>query len=105
MQGAWCLFCGRVHLAQHGGVYDGQTDGFGGVALAQNVRSEADVDDIVSAALGAGGTVTRSRAKTFYGGYAGTSPTPAGHLWEIAYSPGFPLAADGSITVPTFDNP
>ena len=85
-------------------MHDGQTDGFGGVALAQNVRSEADVDDIVTAALRAGATVTRSPTKTFYGGYAGYFTDPDGHLWEIAYNPGFPLAADGSITVPDFDN-
>jgi len=95
---------GRANLAQDGGLHDGQTDGFGGVALAQNVRSEADVDDIVTAALRAGATVTRSPAKTFYGGYAGYFTDPDGHLWEIAYNPGFPLAADGSITVPDFDN-
>jgi uncharacterized protein len=95
---------GRANLAQDGGMHDGQTDGFGGVALAQNVRSEADVDDIVTAALRAGATVTRSPTKTFYGGYAGYFTDPDGHLWEIAYNPGFPLAADGSITVPDFDN-
>ena len=95
---------GRANLAQDGGMHDGQTDGFGGVALAQNVRSEADVDDVVAAALRAGATVTRSPAKTFYGGYAGYFTDPDGHLWEIAYNPGFPLAADGSINVPDFDN-
>ena len=95
---------GQANLAQDGGMHDGQTDGFGGVALAQNVRSEADVDDIVTAALRAGATVTRSPAKTFYGGYAGYFTDSDGHLWEIAYNPEFPLAADGSITVPDFDN-
>ena len=95
---------GRANLAQDGGMHDGQTDGFGGVALAQNVRSEADVDDIVTAALRAGATVTRSPAKTFYGGYSGYFTDPDGHLWEIAYNPGLPLAADGTITVPDFDN-
>ena len=39
---------------------------------------------------------------TFYGGYAAYFTDPDGHSWEIAYNPGFPIAADGSITVPDF---
>ncbi len=96
---------GRADLARDGGLDDGAPDGFGGVALAQNVRSEAAVDDIVAAAQRAGGTVTRAPADTFYGGYAGYFTDPDGHVWEIAYNPGFPLAADGSLTVPDFGNP
>lgn len=36
------------------------------------------------------------------GGYAGYFADPDGHLWEIAHNPGFPLAEDGSITIPDF---
>ena len=25
-----------------------------------------------------------------------------GHVWEIAYNPGFPLDGDGAITIPNF---
>jgi len=46
--------------------------------------------------------VTRPAALTFYGGYAGVFTDPDGHPWEIAHNPGFPLAEDGSITVPDF---
>jgi uncharacterized glyoxalase superfamily protein PhnB len=69
------------------------------------VRSAAEVDDVIAAALGAGATVTRAPAETFYGGYAGYFADPDGHLWEIAYNPGFPLAADGTITIPEFGQP
>lgn len=89
-------------LAQDAGVTDRETSGSGGVALAHNVRSEADVDDLVAAAAAAGAVVTRPPAATFYGGYAGYFTDLDGHLWEIAYNPGFPLAADGTITVPDF---
>ncbi len=75
-------------------------EGFRGIALAQNVRSHAEVDAVVAAAAAAGGAVTREPATTVYGGYAGHFCDPDGHAWEIAYNPGFPLADDGSITVP-----
>ncbi|WP_374212818.1 VOC family protein [Frankia sp. CiP3] len=93
---------GRDKLARDCGIMDGPAGGFSGVALAHNVRSEAEVDDVVAMAERAGATVTRPPAKTFYGGYAGVFTDVDGHAWEIAYNPGFPLAADGSITVPDF---
>ncbi|WP_370651393.1 VOC family protein [Frankia sp. Cj3] len=93
---------GRDKLARDCGITDGPAGGFSGVALAHNVRSEAEVDDVVAMAERAGATVTRPPAKTFYGGYAGVFTDLDGHAWEIAYNPGFPLAADGSITVPDF---
>jgi len=92
----------REKLALDCGLTDEPTDGFGGVALAHNVRSEAEVEEIVATAERAGATVTRRPAKTFYGGYAGCFTDPDGHVWEIAHNPGFPLAEDGSIAVPDF---
>jgi uncharacterized protein len=76
--------------------------GFRGVALAHNVREKDDVDVVIAAAQAAGGTVTRAPADTFYGGYAGYFADPDGHVWEIAYNPGFALSDDGSLTVPDF---
>jgi predicted lactoylglutathione lyase len=77
---------------------------FRGVALAQNVRSRAEVDSAIAAARSAGATVTREPAETFYGGYAGYFTDPDGHAWEVAWNPGFPLADDGSLTLPDFGN-
>ncbi len=96
---------GRDKLALDSGVTDERTADFSGVVLAHNVRSEAEVDEVIEAARAAGATVTRPPAKTFYGGYAGVFADLDGHPWEIAHNPGFPLAADGSITVPDFGAP
>ena len=93
---------GRDKLANDCGLEDTGTPGFAGVALAQNVRSEAEVDKIVAAAGAAGATVSRSPSETFYGGYAGVFLDPDGHAWEIAYNPGFHLSDDGSLTLPDF---
>jgi predicted lactoylglutathione lyase len=76
--------------------------GFDGVALAQNVRSRQDVDEIVDVAAGAGGRVTRAPRETSYGGYAGYFADPDGHLWEVAYNPAFSLDEDGLLTLPDF---
>lgn len=76
--------------------------GFGGIVLAQNVRSREEVDAIVAAAAAAGATVTRPPAETFYGGYAGVFTDPDGHAWEIAHNPGFALAEDGALTIAQF---
>ncbi|MEV0155971.1 VOC family protein [Micromonospora sp. NPDC050686] len=93
---------GRGKLAEDAGVTDRADDGFGGLSLAQNVRSRAEVDAILADAVAAGAALTRPARETFYGGYAGCFTDPDGHVWEIAYNPGFPLADDGTLTVPDF---
>ncbi len=96
---------GRAKLALDCGLSPGPSDLFGGIAIAHNVRSDQEVDDVMAAAARAGATVTRPAATTFYGGYAGVFTDLDGHAWEIAHNPGFPLAEDGSITIPDFYNP
>jgi uncharacterized protein len=104
--GVGVVLWGRAALTGDAG-FDGVADGGadGGpvrVALAHNVRSAAEVDEIVAMAERAGATVTRAPTETFYGGYAGYFADPDGHVWEVAYNPGFPLADDGTITIPDF---
>ncbi|WP_030547818.1 VOC family protein [Streptomyces albus] len=100
--GLGLVLWGREKLARDSGVEDTRADGFGGIALAHNLRSPEEVDELLAAAGKAGATVTRPAAPTFYGGYAGAFTDPDGHVWEIAHNPGFPLAEDGSITIPDF---
>ena len=96
----------RAKLAHDCGLHDaGDPAGFGGIVLAHNVRTQAEVDAIVAAAESAGATITRPPAATFYGGYAAAFTDPDGHPWEIACNPGFPLAEDGSLTIPQFEDP
>ena len=107
--GSALVLWGRDKLARDCGLPDEvaglEPRGFSGVVLAHNARSAADVDQIMTAAERAGATITRPAAATFYGGYAGIFADPEGHYWEIAYNPGFPLATDGSITIPDFQSP
>ena len=93
---------GRDKLAADSGVDDDGECSFGGIALAHNVRSADEVDDVMRRAATAGATVTRDPAGTFYGGYAGCFRDLDGHVWEIAFNPGFALDDAGNLTVPTF---
>ncbi|MGK5738555.1 VOC family protein [Micromonospora sp. URMC 103] len=93
---------GRDKVAADAGIDDPGGGGFGGITLAQNVRSRAEVDALLADAAAAGAEVTQPARETFYGGYAGCFADPDGHVWEIAWNPGFPLAADGTLTLPDF---
>lgn len=90
----------RDRLAADAGVDEPDLGRFSRIVLAHNVRSPTEVDQVLEAAADAGATVTKAASSTFYGGYAGCFADPDGHLWEIAYNPGFPLDPDGSLVIP-----
>ena len=95
---------GRAKLDDDAGIRDGDSAGVGGVALAHNVRTPEEVDAIIALAERAGATITKRAQATFYGGYAGYFADPDGHLWEIAYNPGFSLGLDGALILPDFED-
>jgi uncharacterized protein len=80
----------RKSLAAESGV-PLQALGGGGFSLAQNLGSEDAVRAFMQRAERAGAKIVRPAGATFYGGYAGYFQDPDGHLWEIAFNPGFEL--------------
>lgn len=76
------------------------TLGTGALTLAQNFATEAEVDAAFATALAAGGTALKAPHKVCWGGYSGYWADPWGHVWEVAMNPFWPLAADGSLTLP-----
>lgn len=58
-------------------------------SLAHNVGSEAEVDALMAQAQRAGARIVKPAQKTFWGGHAGYFQDPDGHLWEVAFNPGF----------------
>jgi uncharacterized protein len=96
------ILWGRAKLAGDSGVADHSPGGFDGVVLAHNVRSPAEVDALMADAAAAGAEISQSARETFYGGYAGCFRDPDGHVWEVAWNPGFTLAPDGSLVLPDF---
>lgn len=88
LNGTWLGLYGREALAEDATVSaDGQ--GFEAFALAHNVASEAQVDDIIGQALAAGATLAKKPRKVSWGGYSGYFRDPDGHLWEVAHNPHF----------------
>jgi len=89
----------RDKLAEDSGISD---DGarWGGIALAQNLGSREEVDEVIEQARSNGAEITREPSETFYGGYAGVFLDPDGHPWEVAYNPGFGLDEDGNVVLP-----
>lgn len=74
--------------------------GTGASTLAQNFETEAEVDAAYARAQEAGATPLKAPEKVFWGGYSGYFADPDGHVWELAMNPFWPLADDGSLTLP-----
>jgi uncharacterized protein len=87
----------RGQLAEDTVVED--SGGWGGITLAHNVRSPAEVDSVLAEAEAAGATILRPGAETFWGGYSGVFMDPDGHPWEVAHNPHWTLHDDGSISL------
>ena len=87
----------RASLAADSGVED--SGGWGGVTLAYNTRSPAEVDAVIEEARTAGGPVVREPGETFWGGYSGAFTDPDGHPWEVAHNPRWTVHDDGSVSL------
>ena len=94
---------GLKDLAEDQGRPDA-TLGTGAMTLAQNFRTEEEVDAAYAAALEAGATGLKPPEKVFWGGYSGYWADPDGHVWEVAMNPFWPLSEDGSLTLPGGDS-
>ena len=87
----------RAKLAEDSAGVDG--GGWGGGALAYNPRSDAEADEVIEQARGAGATIGREPAATFWGGYSGVFVDPDGHPWEVAHNPFWTVTDDGQTLV------
>jgi predicted lactoylglutathione lyase len=85
----------RARLAEDSRVED--APGWGGVTLALNLGSPAEVDATIAEARAAGATIGREPAETFWGGYSGVFIDPDGHPWEVAHNPHWRITEDGGI--------
>ena len=56
-------------------------------SIGHNVRTRAEVDEVMRQATVAGARIIKPAQDTFWGGYAGYFADPDGHLWEVAWNP------------------
>ena len=90
---------GRAALAEDAAMADAGP-GFGGIALAYNVRERHEVDAVLAAAQAAGGRILKPARDAAWGGYSGYFADPDGHPWEVAWNPGFAILPDGKLVLP-----
>ena len=90
----------REKLAADSTITD-DNGGWGGITLAHNVGSPAEVDQVLAEAEAAGATIGRRGTAAEWGGYTGIFLDPDGHPWEVAHNPGWTINPDGTITMPT----
>lgn len=91
---------GHENLAADAGREPADVPPTGGVSLAINLETEAEVDGVMAEVVAAGGTITKPAEKAFWGGYTGSFTDPEGHLWEVAHNPHWPFNDDGSVRLP-----
>ncbi len=82
--------------AKAGGLWTGN----GGITIAMNCASEAEVDAMMASAEAAGASILKPAEKTFWGGYGGYFADPDGHAWEVAHNPFWSLEKDGRVKLP-----
>lgn len=76
---------------------DPATFGRAAMALAYNVRAKTEVDPLLRRAAAAGAKILKPATQASWGGYSGYFADPDGFAWEVAWNPGWPIAADGSV--------
>ena len=74
--------------------------GFAGIAMAYNARSRNEVDAVLAEAEAAGARILKPAQQAFWGGYSGYFRDLDGHMWEVAWNPGFEIDASGAIRLP-----
>ncbi len=88
LNGSWLGLYPRDSLAEDATISpDGS--GFPGFALAHNVASDSEVDQVIEQAVSAGAALVKPAQKVFWGGYSGYFKDPDGFLWEVAHNPHF----------------
>ncbi len=84
----------RTALAEDAGLPPNER-GFGGITLAYNAPSKADVDAVMAEAERAGARILKPAKDAFWGGYTGYFADPDGHPWEVAWNPEWTVTENG----------
>ncbi len=81
------------------GEFLSETGKFRSFTIAHNTRSKEEVDEVLTLAGQAGGTIEKPAQDVFWGGYSGYFSDPDGYLWEVAYADCWKFNEDGSLVL------
>jgi catechol 2,3-dioxygenase-like lactoylglutathione lyase family enzyme len=99
--GTWVGLFGYDALAEDVGLEaPPEQPTYRGITLAINVGSEDAVDRAFAQVQEVGARIVKPATRADWGGYSGYFADPDGHLWEIAYAPGFAVDENGRIEIP-----
>jgi catechol 2,3-dioxygenase-like lactoylglutathione lyase family enzyme len=70
----------------------------GAFSVAHNVPDKESVETVMRRLLAAGGTLLRAADAPPHGGFRGYIADPDDHAWEIAWTPGIQIDAQGLVT-------
>ena len=102
LPGVWLSLYPLADLAKDiGPEFPAQRAGFGGITLAHNARNAEDVRAVLAQAAAAGAKILKPAQDTFWGGYSGYFADLDGHVWEVAWGPGFSFSEHGDLQFST----
>ena len=75
-------------------------NGFSGITISYNAKSEQEVNDVLQEVKKLGATIIKPAQKVFWGGYSGYFKDLDGHLFEVAYNPFWELDENDNVKLP-----
>ena len=97
--GTWLALYPLDKLAEDIGSHIKPARGFSGFTLGHNVRTKAEVAEVLKFAEKAGGKIVKPAQDVFWGGHSGYFSDPDGYYWEVVWAPNVTFDEKGFIQV------
>jgi predicted lactoylglutathione lyase len=75
-------------------------NGFSGITISYNAKSEQEVDDVLKEVEKLGATIIKPAQKVFWGGYSGYFKDLDGHIFEVAHNPFWEFDENDNVKLP-----
>lgn len=86
-------------LAKDAGINEAG-NGFSGITIAYNAKSEQEVDHVLQEVERLGAKIIKPAEKVFWGGYSGYFKDLDGYLFEVAYNPFWNFDDNDNLVLP-----
>lgn len=88
------------HLLAEDATVDSSGNGFSGITISYNAKSEKEVDEVLNEVKNLGATIVKPAQMVFWGGYSGYFKDLDGHLFEVAFNPFWELDENDNVKLP-----